>query len=341
MFFFYEIKKKNDFKNRRNIFSIILTKMLDVLFFDKFQDDLEELCVIQSKPRGGDSFEKIRSSPVIVDQGEEGDIEEEGVQSEEECCEEMAPIPRPENGSIDEIDGISKVGPIVEETARRRRGPDESASFNTSDRKSKNCATFYFKHLDTDSEADCGMREEMHNGADDSSEEEWTYTASPPENYETRYEEKKSNVVVRLDFDEPSSIERNKNVDFKPIAIESKDEELKKNVILEEEVKLVEEENPGKKSPSLRNEKKQKSEGNDSENETKNDIQRLILEVEKLVREGQAGATRNLTPLIFEGHGHLEDYRAKYARIKEWLKLNSTHNHEEQSTASQVSRQQN
>ncbi|XP_043268774.1 uncharacterized protein klar isoform X2 [Venturia canescens] len=311
-----------------------------------FEDDLEELCVTESIARGGENFDKIRSSPVIVDQGEEGDIEEEGILSEEEReCEEMAPTPGPGNSSIDQIDGMVERSAsngipngtgIVQESPKRRRTLDESASFNTSDRKSKNCATFYFKHLDTDSEADCGVREEeLQNGVDDSSEEEWTYTASPPENYETRYEQKKANVVVRLDFGEPATVERNDNVNFKTIAAKPNDQLLNDKIILEEDSKFDEEDNnTGTKTPTMKKKKKQKSEGNESENETKNDIQRLILEVEKLVREeGRAGATRNLTPLIFEGHGHIENYRAKYARIKEWLKLNSTHNHEERSAS--------
>lgn len=64
---------------------------------------------------------------------------------------------------------------------------------------------------------------------------------------------------------------------------------------------------------------------------TKNDIQKLILEVEKLVsEEGRKGISTNLTPLILNDQGQT-NYRAKYARIKEWLKLNSTHNHEDRS----------
>lgn len=37
-------------------------------------------------------------------------------------------------------------------TTKRTRQPDASTKFNRSNRKSKNCAIFYFKHLDTDSE---------------------------------------------------------------------------------------------------------------------------------------------------------------------------------------------
>lgn len=37
-------------------------------------------------------------------------------------------------------------------TSSKRKKINDDAKFNKSNRKSKNCATFYFKHLDTDPE---------------------------------------------------------------------------------------------------------------------------------------------------------------------------------------------
>ena len=295
-----------------------------------------------TKPRNVKISEKLASSAVIEDQGEEGDVEEEGAVTEEEIeRDEMPPIPVPLDTSADVVDGIvepkSRVSngtmDITQATPKRRRTLEESASFNTSDRKSKNCATFYFKHLDTDSEVDSGAQnEESPIGVDDSSEEEWTYTASPNENYEARYEQKKSNVVVRLDFGESPIIERIENVEFKRKTTLKSNELLvngKDKVIVEEEdVKFVQEEE--RKEVKI---EKHRCERNESDDEAKNNIQKLILEVEKLVREdARSGVSKNLPPLIFEGQGQSDNYRAKYARIKEWLKLNSTHVHETRST---------
>ena len=80
----------------------------------------------------------------------------------------------------------------------------------------------------------------------------------------------------------------------------------------------------------------------DSDDELKHNkksIQRLIMEVEKLVREeGRVGASRTFTPLIFEDPKVIAgSSRAKYARIREWLKLNSMGKYDEKSN-SEVSR---
>lgn len=78
----------------------------------------------------------------------------------------------------------------------------------------------------------------------------------------------------------------------------------------------------------------------DSDDETRNDkksIQRLIKEVEKLVgEERRSGASKTFPPLILDDKkGITNNHRAKYARIKEWLKLNSVRGHDGRS-ASQV-----
>lgn len=294
-----------------------------------------------TKPREARNLEQLSSPPVIEDLGEEGDVEEEAALSEEEReRDEMPPIPgAASNGEEpDEVDGIveaastrpSDGSPVTEDSPRLRRTLDESASFNTSDRKSKNCATFYFKHLDTDSEAECVTQEELPNGAEESSEDEWTYTPSPSENYQAWYEQRKANVVVRLDFGEPAVIERIDSVEVNKI--DSGTECVQAGF---QNGEAIPEEDTEPKEPEERRQKKRTiREENASDDEAKNDIQKLILEVEKLVREeGRGGVSVNLPPLIFEGQGQFDNYRAKYARIKEWLKLNSNHTHEGRSTS--------
>lgn len=76
----------------------------------------------------------------------------------------------------------------------------------------------------------------------------------------------------------------------------------------------------------------------DSDDETRNDktsIQRLIKEVEKLVgEERRTGVSKTFPPLILDDKkGITNNHRAKYARIKEWLKLNSVRGHDGRSTS--------
>lgn len=61
-------------------------------------------------------------------------------------------------------------------TVIKRKKPIDTSRFNQSDRKSKNCATFYFRHHDTDSDRQVIETEKSQ---DESSEEEWTYTNGP------------------------------------------------------------------------------------------------------------------------------------------------------------------
>ncbi|CAG9793465.1 unnamed protein product [Diatraea saccharalis] len=88
-------------------------------------------------------------------------------------------------GAMDQIDGIeSNISVTIEEkmktppTVIKRKKPVDTSKFNQSDRKSKNCATFYFRHHDTDS--DRQMIETDEKSQEESSEEdEWTYVGGP------------------------------------------------------------------------------------------------------------------------------------------------------------------
>ncbi|KPI98769.1 hypothetical protein RR46_10087 [Papilio xuthus] len=62
-------------------------------------------------------------------------------------------------------------------TVVKRKKPVDTSKFNQTDRKSKNCATFYFRHHDTDS--DGRQMIETDEKSQESSEEEWTYVGNP------------------------------------------------------------------------------------------------------------------------------------------------------------------
>lgn len=185
-----------------------------------------------------------------------------------------------------------------------------------SDRKSKNCATFYFKHLDTDSEAD-GVQPipESPNAVDDSSEEEWTYTSSR-QNSSVVSERRKTNVVVRLDFDESPRVDVSTNIHFA------------------QEARVVSNEKAMAAGQANDCDTQQK----DSDDERRNDkssIQRLIKDVENLIgEERHTGASRTFPPLVFEEKNITNNHRVKYARVKEWLKLNAARSHGDRSQVS-------
>jgi len=176
-----------------------------------------------------------------------------------------------------------------------------------SDRKSKNCATFYFKHLDTDSEADCGqLVQESSNTVDDSSEEEWTYTPARRNGSLVVSEQRRTNVVVRLDFGESPKVD------------------------LSEEMHFVQNKGVGNEKGTKEDDarKVQQKDSDDEKKTDKSSIERLIKEVENLIGEERHTASRTFSQLEFEEKNITNNHRAKYARVKEWLKLNASRSYE-------------
>lgn len=181
-----------------------------------------------------------------------------------------------------------------------------------SDRKSKNCATFYFKHLDTDSEVDCSQPiQESSNTVDDSSEEEWTYTSTRQNNSFIISEQRRTNVVVRLDFDESPRIAMSENMHF----ISAKNAEQRDN---EREMS----------AERMHDHDAQQKDSDDERKNDKSSIQKLIKEVENLIGEERHTASRSFSQLVFEEKNITNNHRAKYARVKEWLKLNASRSYE-------------
>lgn len=177
-----------------------------------------------------------------------------------------------------------------------------------SDRKSKNCATFYFKHLDTDSEADCSQPiQESSNTVDDSSSEEWTYTSARRNNSFIVSEQRRTNVVVRLDFDESPRVAVSEKMHFTQA----------KNADNEREM-----------SERMHDHDVQQKDSDDERKNDKSSIQRLIKEVENLIGEERHTVSRSFSQLAFEEKNITNNHRAKYARVKEWLKLNASRSYE-------------
>ncbi|XP_024868846.1 uncharacterized protein LOC112452726 [Temnothorax curvispinosus] len=288
-----------------------------------FEDELCQLGVMDARSDEPAKREATSSITCIArDRGEEGDVEESGASDSEQ--HDMPPTPdtvpittstAAMQGTCDEIDAASTVQ--IESTEKSNNGlrtselvkrgaTDEAASFNMSDRKSKNCATFYFKHLDTDSEADCSqLVQESSNTVEDSSEEEWTYTPAHRNSSFVVSEQRRTNVVVRLDFDERPRVDISEKMHFA-------------------------------QKMSLGNEKEterddREAQQKDSDDEKKNDkssIERLIKEVENLIGEERHKASRTFPQLEFEEKNITNNHRAKYARVREWLKLNASRSYE-------------
>ncbi|XP_018363219.1 PREDICTED: uncharacterized protein LOC108761288 [Trachymyrmex cornetzi] len=288
-----------------------------------FEDELCQLYVMDARSDEPEKREAtISITSIASDRGEEGDVEESKASDNEQ--QDMPPTPDTVpittstvamQETCDEIDAANTVR--IESTEKTNNGlrtnelvkrgaTDEAASFNTSDRKSKNCATFYFKHLDTDSEADCGqLVQESSNTVDDSSEEEWTYTPARRNGSLVVSEQRRTNVVVRLDFGESPKVDLSEKMHFAQ----------KKSVGNEKET-----EDDARKV--------QQKDSDDEKKTDKSSIERLIKEVENLIGEERHTASRTFSQLEFEEKNITNNHRAKYARVKEWLKLNASRSYE-------------
>ncbi|KYQ53961.1 hypothetical protein ALC60_07116 [Trachymyrmex zeteki] len=289
-----------------------------------FEDELCQLYVMDVRSDEPEKREAtISITSITGDRGEEGDVEKSGASDNEQHNMPPTPDTVPITTSTaamqetcDEIDAANTVqiestektnnGLRTNELVKRCGATDEAASFNTSDRKSKNCATFYFKHLDTDSEADCGqLVQESSNTVDDSSEEEWTYTPARRNGSLVISEQRRTNVVVRLDFGESPKVDLSEKMHFAQKKSVGNDKET------EDDARKV-----------------QQKDSDDEKKTDKSSIERLIKEVENLIGEERHTASRTFSQLEFEEKNITNNHRAKYARVKEWLKLNASRSYE-------------
>ncbi|CAH2985795.1 unnamed protein product [Chilo suppressalis] len=194
--------------------------------------------------------------------------------------------------AMDQIDGMeTNISVTIEEkmktppTVIKRKKPVDSSKFNQSNRKSKNCATFYFRHHDTDS--DRQMIETDEKSQEESSEEdEWTYVGGAKIANEDSTDIMTSSVEIQCEL--PIDDKKDKPPSPKP-KLESSTPDL------------------------LR-----------VENTRCKDIERLVIQAEELVQKqaqhnlAKKKGTRTFKPLMFEEEGTKAN-RAKMSRIKEWL----------------------
>ncbi|CAH2095203.1 unnamed protein product [Euphydryas editha] len=174
-------------------------------------------------------------------------------------------------------------------TVVKRKKPVDTSKFNQSNRKSKNCATFYFRHHDTDS--DRQMIETDEKSQEESSEEEWTYVDGPKIGNEDSTDIMTSSVEIQCEL----PIDENKD---KPPSPKPKLESSTPDLIRVDQ------------------------------NSRCKDIERLVIQAEELVQKqaqqqmAKKKGSRSLKPLSFEEEGKSVS-RAKMSRIKEWLNQSS------------------
>ena len=347
-------KLGNKFSSKYCTFKIFFILEILLRHISLLQDELEELCVMDTSPPSAES-------PVPLDT------------EEDSCSEEIVMVvpsediakpiqqrkrvkPSSKNGDMKlatetnitetktattdvndnhyDITCKTKSGKATSPLGARRSLEDTSR-FNRSNRKGPNCATFYFKHHDTDSDQDI-VREQVDSedlgrncvnsevkSVEDSSEDEWTYKQGSPSparmngksdgsgsssettsSVRRHSEDKRNSVVVRLDFGNgPENAVNNNSMTNEESKDEKKERTQKKDM----------ERSPGK--PHMRKSLEM--------------IHRLVSQAEEMVREdaspdkmaAAARAARVFEPLVFGDAGKMcASSQAKYARIKQWLK---------------------
>lgn len=171
----------------------------------------------------------------------------------------------------------------------KRKKPVDTSKFNQTDRKSKNCATFYFRHHDTDS--DRQMIETDEKSQEESSEEEWTYVGGGPKiANEDSTDIMTSSVEIQCEL----HIDGTKDKQDKPLSPKPKLESSTPDLLRVDQ------------------------------NTRSRDIEKLVIQAEELVQKqaqqhmAKKKNSRNIKPLMFEEDGKTAS-RAKMSRIKEWL----------------------
>ncbi|XP_064292662.1 klarsicht protein isoform X2 [Plodia interpunctella] len=238
--------------------------------------------------------------------GFESDCESELARSRSEKMADERRVPgacdasgdRPTDQTVpvtDQIDGLEVNNAMHIEkqiktppTVIKRKKSVDTSRFNQTDRKSKHCATFYFRHHDTDS--DRQMIETEEKSQEESSEEEWTYVGGAKIVNEDSTDLMTSSVEIQCELPMDDTIKpqpklESSTPDLIKIDIKCKDSERCK------------------------------------------DIERLVIQAEELVQKqaqqmSKKKGSRSFKPLMFEEEGKNVS-RAKMSRIKEWLNQSS------------------
>ncbi|CAK1593744.1 unnamed protein product [Parnassius mnemosyne] len=167
-------------------------------------------------------------------------------------------------------------------TVVKRKKPVDTSKFNQSDRKSKNCATFYFRHHDTDS--DGRQMIETDEKSQESSEEEWTYVGSPKIANEDSTDLMTSSVEIQYEL--PVDEKKEKPPSPKPKLESNTPDLIKVDARCKDIERLV--------------------------------IQAEELVQKQAQQQMKKKGSRSFKPLMFEEEGKSVS-RVKMSRIKEWL----------------------
>ncbi|CAG4955164.1 unnamed protein product [Parnassius apollo] len=167
-------------------------------------------------------------------------------------------------------------------TVVKRKKPVDTSKFNQSDRKSKNCATFYFRHHDTDS--DGRQMIETDEKSQESSEEEWTYVGSPKIANEDSTDLMTSSVEIQCEL--PVDEKKEKSPSPKPKLESNTPDLIKVDARCKDIERLV--------------------------------IQAEELVQKQAQQQMKKKGSRSFKPLMFEEEGKSVS-RVKMSRIKEWL----------------------
>ncbi|XP_068619876.1 uncharacterized protein klar isoform X2 [Battus philenor] len=173
--------------------------------------------------------------------------------------------------------------PKTPPTVIKRKKPVDTSRFNQTDRKSKNCATFYFRHHDTDS--DGRQMIETDEKSQESSEEEWTYVGTPKIANEDSTDVMTSSIEIQCEL--PSDGKKEKSPATKPklesttpdlIKVDARCKDIERLVIQAEE----------------------------------------LVQKQAQHQMGKKKNSRSFKPLMLEEEGKSVT-RVKMSRIKEWL----------------------
>ncbi|CAH2054707.1 unnamed protein product, partial [Iphiclides podalirius] len=171
--------------------------------------------------------------------------------------------------------------PRTPPTVVKRKKPVNTSKFNQTDRKSRNCATFYFRHHDTDSDGR-QMVETDEKSQEESSEEEWTYVGGPKVANEDSTDLMTSSVEIQCEL----PLDESKGEIPKPKLESPTPDLLKVEARCKDIERLV--------------------------------IQAEELVQKQAQQQMKKKGSRSLKPLMFDEEGKSVS-RVKMSRIKEWL----------------------
>lgn len=211
-------------------------------------------------------------------------------------------------------------------TVVKKQKKSNPFKFNRSDTKSSKCPVYYFKHQDTDTEQQMvsGTSETEDKSLDETSEEEWTYTAGNENSNNEDSLPPERPVKTKLNFsnDNIPAIMTTSSETITKSTFEPKNQELSKEwdpALYYENIRLT---NPDYiLCPSVFEKQNIKHLVNEAEEMVqkmaKEQFTKELIEVLPKKSEPQ----RNFKPLNF-GTKNIHS-QAKISRIKEWLKQNN------------------